>query len=89
MKDKIKVLVLADHPFSPSGVGTQTRYMVEGLLASGQFSFICFGGAVKHEDYSPQKFEKYGDDLDVYKFWWNPNDANMQELNVLLVNQQT
>ena len=59
MKDKIKVLVLADHPFSPSGVGTQTRYMVEGLLASGQFSFICFGGAVKHEDYSPQKFEKH------------------------------
>ena len=66
MKDKIKVLVLADHPFSPSGVGTQTRYMVEGLLASGQFSFICFGGAVKHEDYSPQKFEKYGDDLVVF-----------------------
>jgi len=66
MKDKIKVLVLADHPYSPSGVGTQTRYMVEGLLASGQFSFICFGGAVKHEDYSPQKFEKYGDDLVVF-----------------------
>lgn len=66
MKKKIKVLVLADHPFSPSGVGTQTRYMVEYLLNTGDYSFICFGGAVKHKDYSPQKYEKYGDDLVVY-----------------------
>ena len=66
MSKKIKVLVLADHPFSPSGVGTQTRYMIEGLLASGQFSFVCFGGAVRHEDYSPQKWEKFGDDLVVF-----------------------
>ena len=66
MKDKIKVFVLADHPFSPSGVGTQTRYMIEGLLETGEFSFICFGGAIKHEDYKPQKFEKYGDDLIIY-----------------------
>jgi len=66
MKDKIKVLVLADHPFSPSGVGTQTRYMVEGLLATGEFSFICFGGAIKHENYSPQKYDQYGDDLVIY-----------------------
>ena len=66
MKDKIKVLVLADHPFSPSGVGTQTRYMIEGLLETGEYSFICFGGAVKHNDYKPQKFEKYGEDLIIY-----------------------
>ena len=66
MSKKIKVLVLADHPFSPSGVGTQTRYMIEGLLASGQFSFVCFGGAVRHEDYSPQKWDKHGDDLVVF-----------------------
>jgi glycosyltransferase involved in cell wall biosynthesis len=66
MKDKIKIFVLSDHPYSPSGVGTQTRYMIEGLLQTGEFSFICFGGAIKHEDYSPQKFDKYGDDLVVY-----------------------
>ena len=66
MKEKIKVFVISDHPYSPSGVGTQTRYMVEGLLNTGEFSFICFGGAIKHEDYSPQKYEKYGDDLVIY-----------------------
>ena len=66
MKNKIKVLVLADHPYSPSGVGTQTKYMVEGLLDTGEYSFICFGGAIKHNDYTPQKFEKYGDDLVIF-----------------------
>jgi glycosyltransferase involved in cell wall biosynthesis len=66
MKDKLKVLVISDHPYSPSGVGTQTRYMIEGLLDTGEFSFVCFGGAIKHKDYKPQKFEKYGDDLVVY-----------------------
>jgi len=66
MKEKIKVFVLSDHPYSPSGVGTQTRYMIEGLLDTGEFSFVCFGGAIKHNDYKPQKFDKYGDDLVVY-----------------------
>ena len=66
MKEKLKVFVIADHPYSPSGVGTQTRYMVEGLLETGEFSFICFGGAIKHKDYSPQKYEKWGDDLVIY-----------------------
>ena len=66
MSSKIKVLVLSDHPFSPSGVGTQTRYMVEGLLATGRYSFICLGGAIKHKDYNPQKSDKWGDDLIVY-----------------------
>ena len=66
MKNKIKVFVISDHPFSPSGVGTQTRYMVEHLLDTGEYSFVCFGGAIKHEDYQPQKFDKYGDDLIVY-----------------------
>ena len=66
MSEKIKVLVLSDHPFSPSGVGTQTRYVVESLLKTGDFSFVCFGGAVRHNDYKPQKFKEYGDDLVVY-----------------------
>ena len=66
MKKKIKVFVISDHPFSPSGVGTQTRYMVESLLETGDYSFTCFGGAIKHENYEPQKFDKYGDDLTIY-----------------------
>ena len=55
MSDKKKILVLADHPFSPSGVGTQTKYFIESLLKTGKYSFICLGGAVKHSDYRPVK----------------------------------
>jgi glycosyltransferase involved in cell wall biosynthesis len=60
---KIKVLVLSDHPLSPSGVGTQTKYMIESCLATGRFSFICLGGAIKHMDYSPVKIEPYKEDF--------------------------
>ena len=63
---KIKVLVLSDHPMSPSGVGTQTRYVVESLLRTGKFSFICLGGAVKHQNYDPVRTEEFGEDLVIY-----------------------
>jgi len=66
MKNKIKVLVLADHPLSPSGVGTQTKYMIESCLKTGDFQFICFGGAIKHHNYAPIKVEPYGDDFIVF-----------------------
>ena len=62
---KIKVLVLSDHPLSPSGVGTQTKYMIESCLATNKFSFICLGGAIKHIDYSPVKVEPYGEDFTI------------------------
>jgi len=66
MKEKIKIFVIADHLYSPSGVGTQTRYMVESLLETGDYTFICFGGAIKHLDYNPQRTDKWGDDLVIY-----------------------
>jgi len=66
MSKKIKIFVISDHPFSPSGVGIQTRYMIESLLKTGRFSFICFGGAVKHKEYNPQRTKEWGDDLVIY-----------------------
>src|SRR3990167_4989208 len=33
-------------------VGTQARYLIEGLLKTGKYSFRCFGGAIKHADYN-------------------------------------
>ncbi len=63
---RLKVFVLSDHPLSPSGVGTQTRYMIEAMLNTGKYKFICFGGAIKHQDYTPQKTEQYGDDWIIY-----------------------
>jgi glycosyltransferase involved in cell wall biosynthesis len=60
---KLKVFVLSDHPLASSGVGTQTNYMIKGLLATGQYQFLCFAGALKHQDYRPMKFQEYGDDF--------------------------
>ena len=66
MNKKIKIFTLSDHPLSPSGVGTQTRYMIEALLRTGRYQFISFGGAIKHENYSPTKVEEFGDDWVIY-----------------------
>lgn len=63
---KKKILVLSDHPLSPSGVGTQTKYMIEALLKTGRYSFICLGGAMKHNDYRPIKVEGWGDDWVIF-----------------------
>jgi glycosyltransferase involved in cell wall biosynthesis len=65
MKKK-KVLVLSDHPLSPSGVGSQTKYMIESLLKTGRYQFICLGGALKHKDYRPQRVDPYGDDWVIF-----------------------
>tara|TARA_R100001510_G_C7646008_1_gene203305 strand:- start:658 stop:1914 length:1257 start_codon:yes stop_codon:yes gene_type:complete len=56
---KIKVLTISDHPLSPSGVGTQTKYMIDALLETGRFEVISLGGAVKHENYDPLRPEGY------------------------------
>lgn len=57
---KIKVMTLGDHPLLPSGVGTQSRYVFEALLKTGNFEIVSLGGAVKHKDYNPQTVEPYG-----------------------------
>lgn len=62
-KEKKKILVIADSPLAPSGVGTQTRYMIESMLSTGEFKFYCLAGAIKHVDYNIQKVEPWGDDL--------------------------
>ena len=52
MKKK-KVLVLSDHALSTSGVGVQTRHLIEGLLRKypGEWTFRQFGAAMKHDSY--------------------------------------
>ena len=65
MKKK-KILVLSDHPLSPSGVGTQTRYMIEALLKTGRYEFVCLGGAMRHQDYTPVRVDPWGDDWRIF-----------------------
>lgn len=48
---KKKVLVLSDHALSTSGVGTQTRHLLTGLIQKGGWSFRQFGAALKHANY--------------------------------------
>lgn len=55
MTKKKKILMLADHPLSTSGVGIQARYLINGLLKTGEYSFRCFGAAVKHSNYNTIK----------------------------------
>tara|TARA_R110000737_G_scaffold348069_1_gene381111 strand:+ start:1898 stop:3160 length:1263 start_codon:yes stop_codon:yes gene_type:complete len=63
---KKKILVISDHPLAPSGVGTQTKYVIETLLATGKYKFICLGGAVSHKDYQPQRISPWEDDWIVF-----------------------
>ena len=65
MTKKIKVLTLSDHPLSPSGVGTQTKYVIEALLKTGKFQVLSLGGAIKHHDYSPRTVDPWGEDWKI------------------------
>ncbi len=65
MENKIKIITLSDHPLSPSGVGTQTKYVCEALLNTGRYSIISLGGAIKHNDYTPKIIEPYGEDWKI------------------------
>lgn len=63
---KKKILVISDHPLSPSGVGTQTKYFIEALLKTEKYKFVCLGGAMKHNNYNPVKVDPYGEDWIIY-----------------------
>ena len=63
---KIKILTISDHPLSPSGVGTQTKYFIIELLKTGRYEFVSLGAAMKHQNYEPQKTKEFGDDWIIY-----------------------
>jgi len=57
---KKKILMLCDHPLSTSGVGCQARFLINGLIATGEYTFRVLGGAIKHDNYD---LVKVNDDL--------------------------
>jgi len=57
----MKILTISDSPLAPSGVGTQTNYMIQSLLKTGKYQFISLGGAIKHENHHPIKTDEWGD----------------------------
>ena len=65
---KKKIMTISDHPLIPSGVGTQARYVIEGLLRTGKYTVRSWGAAMKHPDYRPQKIfpEIYNEDWFIW-----------------------
>lgn len=49
---KKKILMLSDHALSTSGVGCQSRYLIDGLIKKGGWSVRQFGAAIKHANYN-------------------------------------
>jgi len=50
MKKK-KILMLSDHALSTSGVGVQSRHLINGLVEKGDWTVRQFGAAIKHNNY--------------------------------------
>jgi len=48
---KKKILMLSDHALSTSGVGVQSRHLINGLLHKGEWTIRQFGAAIKHNNY--------------------------------------
>lgn len=84
MSDKIKIFTISDHPLSPSGVGTQTKYIIEGMLKTGKYQFHSFGGAVKHPNHGPQRTEVWGDDWVI----WPVDGYGNQDMVRAMIRQQ-
>ena len=51
MSRKYKILMLSDHALSTSGVGCQSRFLIEGLVKKGHWSVRQLGAAIKHANY--------------------------------------
>tara|TARA_R110000824_G_scaffold58774_2_gene158550 strand:- start:2420 stop:3631 length:1212 start_codon:yes stop_codon:yes gene_type:complete len=40
--------------------------MIEALLKTGRYQFVCLGGAMKHHSYQPQKVEPWGEEWRIF-----------------------
>ena len=55
---KTKLLMISDHALTPSGVGNQSKFLIEGLINTGKYQVIQLGAAKYHEDMTPQKINE-------------------------------
>lgn len=82
MIKKKKILFIGDHCLSVSGVGTQSRFLLNGLIETGKYSFRVLGAALKHENLD---LVKVNDDL-IIKPIEGFGDQNM--IRSLLLSEQ-
>ena len=85
MSDKIKIFTIGDHPFSPSGVGNQTRYIMDSLMKTGKYQIVSFGGAIQHPNHDPQKTEEWGDD---WVIWPVDGYGNQEQVRAMIRQQR-
>lgn len=88
---KKKILTISDHPLIPSGVGWQTRFVIEGLLRTGRYRFVSWGMAMAHPDKRPQRVfpELYGEDWTIYPFeGQNMQYGNRDLMRQFLINER-
>ena len=52
--EKLKILLISDHAMSTSGVGCQSRFLMNGLIDKGTWTVRQLGAALKHNDYTVQ-----------------------------------
>ena len=55
MSSKKKILMISDHALSTSGVGVQSRHLINGLVEKGEWSVRQLGAAIKHANYDTIK----------------------------------
>jgi len=55
---KQKLLLISDCALTPSGVGVQSKFLIEGLIETGKYEIIQLGAAKYHDDMSPQKISE-------------------------------
>jgi len=73
MQEKTKILWLSDHALMNSGVATQSKFLMEGLLATGNYQIYQLGAARKHDPST--KTMQLSDDWIIEPFdgYGNPN----------------
>lgn len=71
---KKKILMISDHALSTSGVGTQSRYLTQGLLKTGRYQFRQLGAAIKHSSYDTIA-------VPSEKGEWGPQDWIIKPIN--------
>jgi len=49
-----KLLIISDHAMTTSGVATQSRHLIEGLLETQKYDIVQLGAAIRHEQYATQ-----------------------------------
>jgi glycosyltransferase involved in cell wall biosynthesis len=82
---KKKILTISDHPLSPSGVGTQTKYFIEALLKTDRYQVVSLGGAIKHNKYDPVRVQPYEKDWVIYPV---DNYGNVDIIRSILRNEK-